>query len=98
MSVISFVGARPQFVKAAEGSARNVRRLPSTNCPVSISPLRGAAALLMDSRGNRLVAGDESRSVAETVELPRPSSHPDVDGDGHAAQAIVGALDARCIS
>jgi UDP-N-acetylglucosamine 2-epimerase len=47
---------------------------------------------------NRLVGSDESRIVAATVELLHPASHPDVYGDGRAAQAIVSVLEARYIS
>jgi len=44
---------------------------------------------------NRLAGTDEDAIVAAASDLPRPSSHPDVYGHGHAADAIVAALEAR---
>ena len=46
---------------------------------------------------NRLVGADEPRIVAATKDLTMPTEHPDVYGDGHAAQAIVSALEAHFI-
>ncbi len=43
---------------------------------------------------NVLAGADEERIVAAASDLPRPVSHPDVYGDGHAAEAIVSAIEA----
>lgn len=44
---------------------------------------------------NVLVGTDEARIVEAVGALSRPASHPDVYGDGHAAEAIVRALERR---
>lgn len=44
---------------------------------------------------NRLVGTDEAAIVAAAADLAAPSLHPDVYGDGHAAEAIVAALESR---
>lgn len=44
---------------------------------------------------NRLVGTDEDAIVAAVKDLATPSLRPDVYGDGHAAEAIVSALEAR---
>ncbi|MDI6901924.1 MAG: UDP-N-acetylglucosamine 2-epimerase (non-hydrolyzing) [Anaerosomatales bacterium] len=44
---------------------------------------------------NRLVGTDEEAIVAAATSLERPPMRPDVYGDGHAAEAIVRALDKR---
>ena len=44
---------------------------------------------------NRLVGSDGDAIVAATQEITVPTSHPDVYGDGHAAEAIVEALETR---
>lgn len=44
---------------------------------------------------NQLVGADTDRILAATQSLLIPESHPDVYGDGHAAEAILVALDVR---
>lgn len=49
----------------------------------------------VDLGWNRLVGTDEAAIAAAVSSLAVPSLHPDVYGDGHAADAIISALEAR---
>ncbi|MDA3937236.1 MAG: UDP-N-acetylglucosamine 2-epimerase (non-hydrolyzing) [Actinomycetota bacterium] len=44
---------------------------------------------------NRLVGADTARILDAIGSLEKPEAHPDVYGDGHAAEAILAALNAR---
>ena len=44
---------------------------------------------------NRLVGADTARIMAAMASIEHPSTRPDVYGDGHAAEAILAALEAR---
>jgi UDP-N-acetylglucosamine 2-epimerase len=44
---------------------------------------------------NTLAGTDEERIVEAVGEMRRPAERPDVYGDGHAAEAIVAALERR---